>query len=135
MAEFNDEVASVTLNIRYPVTCTDRDVFAGIEASLDGTRIGILKKEHEAPLYFEPDDPFVQKLLEAYRKETGDLYSEPIVIGGGTYAKMFRNMLAFGASFPGAEDRMHQPEERLHADAMMKAARIFARALYSLCVE
>ena len=40
-------------------------------------------------------------MMEAYRKNTGDHESEPLTVGGGTYAKMVDNILAFGALFAG----------------------------------
>ena len=134
LAEFTDEFASVTINIRYPVLCTGEEVYAGIESCLAGTRIGLLKKMHDRPVIFSTEDPFVETLLEAYAEETGDTEAKPLVIGGGTYAKSLRRTMAFGAAFPEDEDRMHQPDERLSLDAMMKAARIYARMLYKLCL-
>ena len=41
------------------------------------------------------------KLLAVYREETGD-FSEPTVIGGGTYARAMDHIVAFGPMFPAA---------------------------------
>jgi succinyl-diaminopimelate desuccinylase len=77
----------------------------------------------------------VVKMMEAYREETGDASAEPIVIGGGTYAKAFNNILAFGAEFPDDEATMHQANEKLSIESFMKMARIYARAIESLCCQ
>lgn len=135
MAELNEEVASVTINIRYPVSASSEEIYGGIEKHTEDTEIGIIKKSHEPPVYIDPEDQFVQDLLSVYREETGDNESEPLVIGGGTYAKMMNRVLAFGSLFPGEEDRMHEAHERLNLDSFMKYARIYARAIYKIACE
>lgn len=135
IASVTDDLASVTVNIRYPVSNTADEVFAGIEKTLEGRKIGIVKHIQENPVFIELDDPFVVKLLEAYTEETGDTENKPQVIGGGTYAKLMNRLFCFGAQFPGEEDRMHQANERLSLDSYMKMARIYAKAIYKLCCE
>lgn len=134
-AEVNEELASVVINIRYPVTTKGTDVIAGIENMLDGTKIGFIKHIDEKPIYIEEDDEFVTKLMEAYVEETGDSDNKPIVIGGGTYAKKLERTLAFGALFPGEEDRMHQADERINLESFVKYAKIYAKAIYKLTCE
>ena len=58
-----------------------------------------------------------------------------IVQGGGSYAKMVNNILCFGGEFPGEENTMHQADEKFCIESFMKMARIYARAIYSLCCE
>ncbi|MBF0848868.1 dipeptidase PepV, partial [Streptococcus danieliae] len=49
----------------------------------------ILEDSKEA--HFIPkEDELVQTLLSVYRKYTGDVKNEPMVIGGGTYARCMR---------------------------------------------
>jgi succinyl-diaminopimelate desuccinylase len=133
--ELNQDVASVTVNIRYPVLSTGEDVFKAIEQSVSKTSIGILKRMHEGPIFIDPDDPFVEKLMEAYIEETGDTQNKPKVIGGGTYAKLVDRTFAFGAMFPGDEDRMHMPDERISLESLEKISRIYAKMIYKLCCE
>ena len=135
MASINEDIASVTINIRYPVSETSDRVFEGIERTLEGTKIGIVKDSDDHPIYMELDSPLVQKLIGAYRDETGDKEAQPFVIGGGTYAKHIANTLAFGAMFPGEPDTMHQNDENKSVELLMKAARIYARAIYAVCFE
>ena len=47
-------------------------------------------------------------LLAAYREETGDL-SEPICIGGGTYARAMPHIAAFGPMLPGMPQANSRP--------------------------
>ena len=135
VSNINEEIASVTINIRYPVTFTDEQVLGGIQEKLEGTSLGIVLKQHLTPIYKPLDDPMVEKLMWAYRDETGDANAMPMVIGGGTYAKMVNNILAYGALFPGEEDTMHQANERFSLESFRKMTRIYAKAIYALCFE
>ena len=129
----NEDLASFNINIRYPVTCTYDEVFEGIEKTLADSKIGIIKDGDIQPLYIEPNSPMVETLMKVYREETDDKDAEPIVIGGGTYAKAFDNTVAFGAMFPGEEDTMHQANERKSVENYYKMLNIYARAIYELC--
>ena len=63
------------------------------------------------PIHMDTDDELPSALLAAYRDVTGDEKSESMVISGGTYAKCFKNILAFGGQFPNDENTMHQANE------------------------
>ena len=41
----------------------------------------------------------LQSRLAAYREQTGDM-GEPLVVGGGTYARAMKNIVAFGPGRP-----------------------------------
>ena len=89
----------------------------------------------QKPLYKGLDDPMVVEYMQAYIDETGDSEAQPMTIGGGTYAKMFNNILAFGAQFPEDENTMHQADEKFSIDSFMKMTRVYARAIASICCE
>ena len=135
VANINEDIASVSVNIRYPVSCTDSQVLEGIETAVEGTPVGIVTRMVQEPIFMDLDDPMVVEFMKAYRDETGDADAEPMTIGGGTYAKMFNNILAYGAQFPGEENTMHQADEKFSIDSFMKMARVYARALESLCCK
>ena len=135
LANINEEIATLTVNIRFPVSCTDAQVTEAVEETLGSGRIGMVTRMVQEPLYVEPDDPEVVAMLEAYRRNTGDTESQPMTIGGGTYAKMVGNIIAFGAQFPGEENTMHQADEKLSVESLMKMAHIYADAIWSLCCK
>ena len=135
IASINEDLASITINVRYPVSCASDQVFEGIEKSLENSKIGIVKASDTKPIYMDVDSPMVSKLMTAYREETGNEDAKPFVIGGGTYAKAVNNTLAFGALFPGEEDTMHQVGERMKLESFYKMARVYAKALYLSCCE
>lgn len=135
MIDLNKEAVRLTINIRYPVTCDEEEVFAPMEALLNKYNIGIVKDSSKAPLYIEADSPMVQTLLGIYRKHTGDNESQPLVIGGGTYARSTPGIIAYGALFPGDEDVMHQKDEYVTIEKFELMAKIYAEAIYKLSSE
>lgn len=135
VANINEDIATLGINIRYPIKSTDEDVLKGIETVLDGSSIGIVTRAVQKPIHCHREDPVCQKLMKAYVDETGDTESEPMIIGGGTYAKMFNNILAYGAAFPHDENTMHQADEKFSKDSFMKMARVYARAIEAFCFE
>ena len=135
MANINEDIATLSINIRYPIKSTDDQVLGGIESVLDGTRIGLVTRAVQKPIHCHRADPICQTYMKAYRDETGDMETDAMIIGGGTYAKMFNNILAFGAAFPDDENTMHQADEKFSIDSFMKMARVYARAIKAFCFD
>ena len=135
MAEMNEKAASLTINVRYPVSMTGEDVYTGMAETLEKYNLGVLKLKDQAPVYKDPEDPLIKTLVEIYRKHTGDTESRPMVIGGGTYARAAENIIAYGALFPGDEDLMHQKNECLSIERLMQMTKIYAEAIYKLTSE
>ena len=65
-------------------------------------------------------------------EEKTGLNEEPIAIGGGTYARAFPNIVAFGANMPGHVDLCHQVNEYIDIDTLIDSAKIYAEAIYRL---
>lgn len=128
----DSEAVSLTMNVRYPVTCSGDAVYEAIRAAADSCNLGIVKGKHEAPIYLPADDPMIVTLMDIYKRQTGDADSKPLVIGGGTYARAMKNIIAFGARFPGDPELEHQKNECLSIESLMKMTRIYAEAIYRL---
>ncbi len=126
------EKIDLSVNIRYPITLEGAKVIEGIKRALEGTGVEVKSVGDVKPLFVPKDDELVQKLMEAYRVETGDYTSGPITIGGGTYARALPKGVAFGALFPGKEMLAHEKNEYIEIEDLISATRIFASALYAL---
>ena len=87
---------------------------------------------HKKALYMAEDSPLVSKLMKVYADYTGDRQSTPKCIGGGTYAKMIPNTLAFGPIFPGDEVREHKPDEFMEVSRLLDNTKILASAMYEM---
>ncbi|XCP83783.1 dipeptidase PepV [Roseburia hominis] len=131
VVEFNEKECSFTLDIRYPKNADPEVVDDRVINEINSYGLDVLKKTNAKLLYVPKDSELVSKLVKVYEAETQDC-REPIAIGGGTYAKEFPNMVAFGPAFPGEEDVIHQPNERVQLDKMMKSYQIIAAAMYEL---
>lgn len=132
MIEMNQNHGSVTVNVRYPITLTEADVKRGVEKTLNGTGYKIEAWRNASPLYIEKKHPLVVKLMDVYRDVTGDVTSQPITIGGGTYARSVPNAVAFGALFPNSEDRMHQKDECISVEDLSKLTDIYEKSIIAL---
>ncbi len=129
-----DGKIKLTVNVRYPIKSSAREVYNGISENLEGEELYLLEGEtDQKPLYTPKDNFLVEKLMKVYREETGDIDSEPITIGGGTYARAMDNAVAFGPVFPGQEELAHQKDEFISIDHLMKLTSIYTRAIYELC--
>ncbi|TZE81021.1 dipeptidase PepV [Calorimonas adulescens] len=119
------------LNIRYPVTYTYDDFIKPFNKKLEGTGIVIENMVAQNPLYFPKDHPLIQTLSKVYHEVTGN---EPVLlaIGGGTYAKEMKNMVAFGPNFPGQPELDHQTDEYIAIDHLVQLAKIYGSAIYEL---
>ena len=130
--QMDSEAVSLTINVRYPVTSSQEAVYSSIMPVLDQYDLGLVKGKHEEPIYIPADDPMITTLMEIYKRQTQDAESEPLVIGGGTYARAMKNVIAFGARFPGEPELGHQKNEYISIDSLMKMTRIYAEAIYRL---
>ena len=131
--KLEDGKIKLTVNVRYPINSTSKEVYDGIRENLKDTKIELVEgKGDTKPLYVPKDNFLVERLMEVYRKETGDTQSEPITIGGGTYARAMKNAVAFGPVFPNQEELAHQKDEYISIEHLMKITKIYAHALYEL---
>lgn len=135
MTEINTEAGKFTINIRYPVTYEDNQIYEPMEPVLTKYDIGLVKLNSKAPLYIDENDPLITTLLEIYKKHTGDEGAEPLVTGGGTYARATGGIVAYGALFPGDEDVMHQKDEYIEIEKLELMTKIYAEAIYKLSSE
>ncbi|HID15548.1 MAG TPA: M20/M25/M40 family metallo-hydrolase, partial [Candidatus Atribacteria bacterium] len=78
------------------------------------------------PLYVSPDSELIKMLSSVYEETTREK-AYLIAIGGGTYARIVPNAVAFGPLFPGREELAHKPNERILLDDLVMVSRIYAQ--------
>ncbi len=125
------EYIEILVDYRCPANENNEPYLAEIAAvcSAEGMEFEVLK--NKKGLYFPESHELVKTLMGVYEEETGESAS-PVSMGGGTYAKSLPNTAAFGALFPGREDTMHQANEYVIIDDLIRAARIYAKAMVRL---
>jgi len=118
-------------DIRHPVTLDPNEVISKLSTDLEGFTI---KESNISEGIYLPKDSFlVSTLQNLYREVTGDMDSEPVSMGGGTYARCLPTAVAFGPRFPdGNAGGAHTINEYADINELLKAARLYAHCLYSL---
>ena len=134
VVKYNEEEVSVTLDIRYPKNGIPEEVEKTVKETAEKYGLEVLRCSSEKVLYVPKDSELVEKLMKVYKENTGR-DDQPLAIGGGTYAKMFPNMVAFGATFPDQEANIHQPNEWVTIENLMKSIEITAEAMVSLATK
>jgi succinyl-diaminopimelate desuccinylase len=125
---------SFVLDVRYPVTFKDEDVLKPIQqiASAEGLKMRI--DEDQKPHYVPKDSPIVTALLSAFREVTGKA-GEAFAIGGGTYAKVMPQGVAFGPTLPGEPEIIHCPDEYITIDNLILTTKVYAQAILNLALD
>ena len=122
----------VNANMRFPQGTDGDNILAQFkeklkDADVKAEIVGLSKEPHYVP----KDDPLVETLLNVYHKQTG-LDAHEMIIGGGTYGRLLERGVAFGAMFPDSIDTMHQANEFMAIDDLMRAMAIYAESIYEL---
>lgn len=127
--EKDSDQSQIALNFRYPQGLTPEEIKAKL-AQVSGVQVSLSEHGH-TPHYVPAEDPLVQILLAVYEKHTGFKGQEK-VIGGGTFGRLLKRGVAYGAMFPGYIDTMHQANEFIEVEDLFRAAAIYAEAIYEL---
>ena len=127
----DQEELSLTLDIRYPKNGEREVMIEKVKAAAEEYGFTAKVNSEGRLLYIPKDSELVRKLRGVYREQTGT-DPEPLAIGGGTYAKTFGNMAAFGPVFPGDPDLIHQPDECAEIGQILRSCQITAAAMYEL---
>lgn len=121
---------TIALNIRYPQG-TDPETIKSTLEKIEGVATVSLSAHGHTPHYVPMDDELVSTLLRVYEKQTG-LKGHEQVIGGGTFGRLLKRGVAFGAMFPDYVNTMHQANEFADVEDLYRAAAIYAEAIYEL---
>lgn len=130
--QYIDNKLVIRINLRVPVTIKLDDIFnkyvnlKSYIPNLEVSKIGI-----QEPLYIDKNSHLVETLVNIFNKKTG-LNKPAIAIGGGTYARAFKNFISYGITMPGDLDMCHQVDEFVEIDKLILASKIYAEAIYEL---
>lgn len=127
----NENECSIIVNMRCPVSFDGDEIEAIIKSECEPYGVEVTRLEWTPPVYMPKDSGTVAKLTEVYRSLTGDM-TEPKVIGGGTYARAMKNIVAFGPCFPDMEMTEHQKNEYIPLDKFLKLREIYREAILRL---
>lgn len=120
------------LDIRYPKNGDPEAIRETLKKAAKEKELEVLEIDQVPMLYVPKESKLVSLLMSVYQEATGDTQSEPEAIGGGTYAKVLPNIVAFGPTFPGDPITEHQPDEFILVDRLMEGIEITARAMVAM---
>ncbi len=117
---------------RFPIGGNEENVLKPVETKLASFGMKLEAPKLHEPHYVDGNSEFVKTLLSAYECYTGEK-GECCYTGGGTYVHDLKNGVAFGASMPGVDNRMHGADEFANVSDLVTSAKIFAKAIAELC--
>jgi D-alanyl-D-alanine dipeptidase len=123
----------ININIRYPKSITATEILDALNSHINPAwEVEFIEEAHnQPPHYVDPSDPLVETLLGVYAEQTG-LPTYDQVIGGGTYGRLMKRGVAFGALFEGDQDTMHQVDEFMPLNRIEQSTAIYAEAIYKV---
>ena len=134
LIEATPQAARITINVRYPLSVTDEQVYEAMMPIINKYNMGLIKRSFKKPVIYSQDHPWVKAFMNCYQKHTGDLKTQPIIMSGGSYARAFDNCMCFGMVFPGEEDTAHQRDEYVYLDSLVMGAKIYADMITQLSI-
>lgn len=126
--EFTYEEEILGIDIRIPVTVKTEDIVEKLTEVAKKYGFTYEKYDYLRPLYTPLDSPLIKTLMSAYAEATGDTESQPVAIGGATYARAIDNCVAFGFILPGKPKTEHQPNEYIYLEDAKIAMKIYENA-------
>lgn len=121
-----------TFDSRCPVCATEENVLQVVKAAMADRGITLHNEAMKPPHHVDGNSHFVKTLLRVYEEYTG-LEGKCMHMGGGTYVHELKNGVAFGASMPGTDNRMHGADEFAVIEELVTSAKIFAQVIVDLC--
>lgn len=126
-----EDFISIKFNIRYPISTTEKILDGTLANKAQENNIIFYKENHNPPLYFPKNSILVKTLQEVYKEITGR-DEEPAALGGGTYAKLMPNTVAFGPNYREFKGNPHSFDEYIDLDMLKIGIEIYAKAILRL---
>lgn len=140
--DIDENGESLVIDIRYPVTCDLDKLMNDISICCGKYGLSVEKLSHMAPLFKDKDTKEIKVLTEVweanmdkydgFKEEYRELYTKPLAIGGGTYARHMPNTIAFGVQTPWQEDQCHQADEHMSINDFEANIKVLMDAIVKL---
>jgi succinyl-diaminopimelate desuccinylase len=129
LRSYDDGSCTISLDVRYPTSTDEGRLLAAFEGL--AARFGCAYEHGNTmvPFYMDPSLPEIRTLLDVAKEYRGT-DEEPLVIGGGTYARHFPRACSFGPHDPRIKDpdwvgTEHGPDEGVSEEALRRALQIY----------
>lgn len=132
----NGNKYNLVVNMRYPKNFKFNEETEKMKKLFDGYDVNF-EVFHNSNYHYVSKDSFLVKSLMSsfnkYKDIAHEKLTEPFSIGGGTYARDFKNAVAFGAMFSNEENTMHMSDEYKEIDKLILSVYIYKDAIKALC--
>ena len=132
IVKYEEGILKLYTNLRVPVN-TNFDIIQNrceeLKTKIEGISYGMEHANNK--LFVDKESYLVKTLTRIFNEETG-MNVEPLAIGGGTYARAFKNCVSYGMTMPGDDDLCHQVNENIDIDKLILSTKIFAKAIIEL---
>ncbi|MBQ8827773.1 MAG: Sapep family Mn(2+)-dependent dipeptidase [Clostridia bacterium] len=130
--KYKNNVLTGGIDIRIPLAEDYAEIKKAVDESLYNNGFTVDDACLTLPHHTDANSPFVQTLLKSYSDITGN-EAKCMSTGGGTYVHDIPGGVAFGCTMPGTDNRMHESDEFIIIDDIIKSAEIFTLAIIRLC--
>lgn len=118
-----------TMDVRYPTTTTGEFIAKAVQGLAQQGGATVRVDSDMVPFYTSPDSDSIKTLVSTYSEFTGE-DAHAFTIGGGTYARHFKNACAFGPhdsrqQVPDWVGPEHGPDEGIAESQLKLALKIY----------
>lgn len=124
-----------SIDVRHPLCMSAEDVLQKLSAVLEPAGFTLTGRHVQPGLHQLKDGALVTTLMDIYRRHSGDMETQPLAIGGGTYARAFPCAVAFGVEDPNGPMLAHMPDEYFLESEVAFHTKILAEAILRLAGE
>lgn len=128
MLHVDENRASLTLDCRFPFAVTPERLLGTMDEAFHAIGFSRASSEVKPGHFIDPSSELVQTLLAIYERNIGHP-AKPLSIGGGTYARAFKNAVAFGVIKEGEDSCCHMPNESIGIEDLRFNTLVMAEAI------
>lgn len=133
LVNYENDNFSIMINSRLPFNTNSQKMLEQIKEKTKNENVQVELLSSSEGFILDKDSIMIKSLVNAYQEVTHDYDSKPICSAGGTYAREFKNCVAFGPEMEGyGEVIIHQPNERIQIRAVEDIMKIYYQAFKDL---
>lgn len=118
-------------NIRHPINISKENISENLKIVGNENNIEFIMGNYNPPLYF-PKDSYLVKTLQKVFKDVTKREDTPVALGGGTYAKLMPNTVAFGPNYKEYKGNPHGYNEKIDLKMLKEGMVMYALGIYYL---
>lgn len=126
-----DNKYTLYLNPRYPENVVFSDMIAQIQKCASEYNASVEVIKNLDYVYYDVNSPLIKTLMDVFKKHTNS-DALPYTMGGGTFARVTKNIVAYGPGLGHSMNRAHQIDEACSISDLLDAVAIYAEAFYEL---